>query len=86
MKKITGSDHCQSSGTSYFGVNINNSTVVTEFSYNYYISHNKCSWPENDCYCVSVKWDDFIKEPENFIHLAFNKRNAHISLKTKVRP
>lgn len=61
-------------------------TTVTEFSYNYYIPNNKCSWSEDDRYCILVKWDDFILHPEKYIHEAFCKRTHPITMKTKVRP
>ena len=67
-------------------VNINDSSTIKEFSYNYYIPHNKCSWAEEDRYCVLVKWEDFCKSPETYIDKAFNKRTDPISKKVKVRP
>lgn len=61
-------------------------TTITEFSYNYYIPNNKCSWSEDDRYCVLVKWEDFIRNPEKYIHEAFCKRDHPIAMRTKVRP
>jgi hypothetical protein len=37
-------------------------------------------------YCVLVKWDDFILDPENYIEQAFQKRSEDIANKTKVYP
>ena len=81
-----GSIKCQTCSNSHYLVNINTSTVVKEFSYNYYIPHNKCAWSEEDRYCVLVGWDDFCKDPEHNIEEAYNKRTHSISKKVKVRP
>lgn len=68
-------------------ININDNTVVKEFSYNYYIPKNcGCCWTEDDRYCVLVKWDIFRKTPDKYIEAAFQKRNCPVSSKTCVRP
>lgn len=82
----TGSGICNSCYKSHNYININDNTVIKEFSYNYYIPHNKCAWSEDDKYCILVKWDDFCQDAEYYIERAFNKRTAPISSKTKVRP
>ncbi len=81
-----GNYSCSECGGNHNHVSINNSTVIAEFSYNYYIPKDKCSWSEDDRYCVLVKWDDFKSKPEKYIDLAFDKRKREISSKTKVRP
>lgn len=81
-----GTINCLKCGNSHTFVGINNNSVVTEFSYNYYIPHNKCSWRETDRFCVLVKWEDFVKDPERYIDQAFDKREDPISEKTKVKP
>lgn len=83
---FTGSGNCIVCGKSHRYVNINNATVIKEFSYNYYIPNNKCAWSEADKYCILVKWDDFARTPENYIEKAFQKRTSDISSKTKVKP
>lgn len=82
----TGSGQCYFCGNTHTFVNINNSTSITEFGYNYYIPNNKCSWSEDDRYCVLVGWDDFIRTPENYIEEAFQKRTHSITSKIKVKP
>ena len=67
-------------------VNIGDDTVISEFSFNYYIPNGKCSHSEEERYCVLVKWDDFFRSPESYIELAFQKRESSIAEKTKVRP
>lgn len=85
-KIFKGSEVCSVCGKSHNIVCINDSTVVKEFSYNYYIPKDGCSWSEEDRFCVLVKWSDFVKNPELYINKAFDKRSSLISAKTKVRP
>ncbi len=80
-KVYAGSGICSTCGKSHTYVSIENSSVVTEFSYNYYIPHSKCSWSEDDRFCVLVKWEGFVKEPETYIDKAFDKRAHPISEK-----
>ena len=77
---------CSQCGNTHRVVAIDDSTVVKEFSYNYYVPNGKCSYPDADRYCVLVKWDDFCKTPEVYIEEAFNKRSAPIASKVKVYP
>jgi len=81
-----GSINCDNCGGLHRSVNINDNTTVKEYNYNYYIPHNKCSWTEDDRYCVLVKWSDFENSPEIYIDQAFDKRSHPISEQTKVRP
>lgn len=85
-KIFKGSEVCSVCGKSHNIVCINDSTVVKEFSYNYYIPKDGCSWSEEDRFCVLVKWSDFVKNHELYINKAFDKRSSPISAKTKVRP
>lgn len=81
-----GSYKCNNCGSSHSNVNVKD-TTISEFSYNYFIPNgNKCSWSEDDRFCVLVKWDDFLKAPEKYIDSAFEKRKHPISDKTRVRP
>lgn len=85
---IYGGDyHCSLCGGIHNFVRIDDSTVVREFSYNYYIPKpNKCFWSEDDRFCVLTPWENFIQSPTYYIDLAFNKRETDISNYTKVRP
>ena len=86
-KIYKGKKKCEICGNEHNIVCINDSTVVKEFSYNYYIPKNSgCSWSEEERYCVLVKWDDFAEKPETYIEKAFEKRSSEIAKKTKVRP
>lgn len=82
-----GSYTCQKCGGNHNHVAINDSTVVKEFSANYYIEpHTGCGWSEDQRYCVLAKWDDFIKEPDTYINKAFDKRSSEIAKKVVVYP
>jgi len=81
-----GSSNCLTCGNIHNQVYINDNSTISEFSYNYYIPINKCSWTEDDRFCVLVKWEDFESDPEKYIDQAFNKRSHPIAKKTKVRP
>lgn len=85
-KIYCGSGICSTCNKSHNYVNVTDNTTIKEFSYNYYIPNVKCSWSDEDRYCVLVKWDDFLTDPEKYIESAFNKRTHIISSKTKVRP
>lgn len=82
-----GSYTCQECGGSHNYVAISDSTVVKEFSANYYIKpHSGCCWTEDQRYCVLAKWDDFIKAPDTYINKAFDKRSSEIAKKVVVYP
>lgn len=81
-----GSSLCLVCGDTHNTVGINDSTTVKEFSYNFYIPNEKCSWSEEDRYCVLASWDDFKASPNGWIDKAFAKRSAPIASKTRVRP
>lgn len=75
-----GSYACSTCGNQHNSVAINDSTVVKEFSQNYYIpAENKCSWAPEDRYCVLTDWDSFAADPAEYIEQAFVKRTAKIS-------
>ena len=81
-----GSYSCTTCGNSHNHVNVRD-TTVSEFSHNYYIPNDtKCAWSEDDRFCVLVKWEDFVLNPEEYIEQAFAKRAHPISEKTKVKP
>lgn len=85
-KIYTGLGTCETCGNNHTFINLNDTTIIKEFSYNYYIPTSKCSWSEDDRYCVLVKWDDFKYSPNTYIDQAFDKRSHDISKKTKVKP
>lgn len=86
-KIYKGPYQCTSCGWTHNSVAINDETVVKEFSKNYYLNnHGKCSYAEDDRYCVLVKWDDFKNNPSYYIELAYNKRSKPIANDVIVYP
>lgn len=80
---------CPKCGKNHDYIGVNDTTVIKEFSANYYVQNNtnsKCSWNEEERYCVLVKWNSFVLNPELYIERAFQKRSHSITNKTKVRP
>ena len=78
-KIYKGTYKCDSCGGNHNYVAINDDTVIREFSKNYYCEpHNGCAWKEEDRYCVLVKWDDFQKNPQDYIEKAFDKRTQEV--------
>ena len=70
----------------YFYVDVTDSTVIREFGYNYHTQPNAgCAWSEEDRYCVLVKWDDFIADPDRYINQAFDKRFSAAASKIRIR-
>lgn len=79
-KIYKGTYKCDECGNDHNHVAINDSTVIREFSKNYYCEpHEGCAWKEEDRYCVLVKWADFEKCPQDYIEEAFNKRTQDVS-------
>lgn len=80
-----GSYNCSTCGGSHNYVNVADVTVK-EFSYNYYIPNGKCAHTDDERYCILVKWEDFIADPNAYIEMAFEKREHPIASKVKVYP
>ena len=86
-KIYKGLKACNICNSSHNIVDINDHTVIKEFSRNYYLNnHGKCAYSEDDRYCVLVKWADFKASPNNFIEQAFNKRSQPIADDVVVYP
>lgn len=83
-----GTYRCYTCGDNHNYVTIDDTTVIKEFSKNYYIDNPsaKCCWHEEDRYCVLVKWEDFVNNPQEYIQKAYDKRSAEISEKVTVYP
>ena len=81
-----GTYTCSTCGGTHNCVKVNDNTVIKEFSVNYYIEpHDGCAWSEDERYCILVKWDDFVENPEKYVNAAYDKRTAPIAEKVKVR-
>lgn len=78
---------CETCGEEHNYVAIDDSTVIKEFSINYYIpDHKGCAWGTDDRYCILAKWEDFVNSPNSYIDAAFDKRSDPISKKITVFP
>jgi len=62
-------------------VNITPETVIKEFSENYYLNSNceEGHCDESGRFCVLVKYDDFMQNPDQYINDAYNKTGEDIS-------
>lgn len=81
-----GTNQCATCGGTHNTVIIDDTTVIREFSRNYYIEpHSGCAWSDDERYCILVKWDDFIRDPEYYVDAAYDKRFAEIANKIKIR-
>jgi hypothetical protein len=83
-----GLQPCLKCGGEHNVVNIDNSTTIREFNYNYYLPlpDDEHVWSEDERYCVLVKWEDFEEDPEKYIDQAYEKRTSDIAQKIKVYP
>lgn len=81
-----GTYHCTKCNGNHNHVAINDNTVIREFSANYYCEpHDGCAWQDKDRYCVLVKWSDFKNSPGTYIDAAFEKRNANVVGRIKIK-
>lgn len=85
-KVYKGTYVCSTCGKQHNYVDINDETTVREFSCNYYTQpHNGCAYSEDERYCILVKWDEFITNPEMYIDQAYEKRQSPICDKVRIR-
>lgn len=81
-----GESKCTICGNTHNLVNVNDSTTIREFSYNYYTQpHEGCGWSDEERYCVLVRWDDFKASPDKNINQAFEKRYSPVASKIRIR-
>lgn len=81
-----GTHQCLACGGIHNTVIVDDTTVIREFGKNYYIEpHSGCAWSDDERYCILVKWDDFIQDPESYVDAAYDKRFSEIANKIKIR-
>lgn len=81
-----GTYQCAKCNGNHNHVAINDSTVIREFSANYYCEpHDGCVWQDKNRYCVLVKWSDFENSPGTYIDEAFEKRSADVAGRIKIK-
>lgn len=81
-----GSSLCSTCGQYHDCILLNDTTVIREFSANFYTEpHASCAWTSDEEYCVIVKWSDFISNPTAYIDKAYDKRYSPIASKIRIR-
>lgn len=79
-KIYSGSYRCKQCGKEISNVCVNDDTVLKEFSENYWLKASKCGhYPDDGRYCILVKYDDFMSDPDKFIDQAFEKTKSEIA-------
>ncbi len=68
---------CWTCGGEHGLASINDSTTIREFSYNHYIPHGRCSWSEDDRYCLLASWDKFRVDLTSLVEQASAKKTLH---------
>ncbi len=77
---------CSWCGNEHGNVCVSDDVVIREFGYNYFTQpHSSCAWREEERYCLLVRWDDFVRNPEQYIDKAFDKRFSKIAEKIRIR-
>lgn len=85
-KVYKGQYTCSKCGRTHSNVAIDDSTTIREFSVNYYVKpHSGCAWDKDDRYCILVKWEDFINNPDCYIDEAFDKRFSPVADRIRIR-
>lgn len=77
-----GSYTCSHCGCKVNYVYINEDTVIKEFHQNYYLRpvSEKCDhYMESGRFCVLVKYDDFMNDPDKYIDMTYEKTNESIN-------
>ena len=79
-KIYKGPEKCPHCGKMINIVNIDDDTVIREFSENYYLKPNDCGhYYEDGLYAVLVRYDDFMADPEKYINQAYEKTQEPIA-------
>ena len=75
-----GSYHCEHCGKEIDIVNINDNTVLREFSANYWLKMDSCGhYSIEGRYPILVKYADFMSNPDKYINEAFAKTQSPIA-------
>ena len=81
VKKIYhGLYDCSICGKKHKYVNINDETVIKEFSANYYLKKDlECGYTEDGRFCVLCTYAEFMNDPSKYINKAYDKLSHPIS-------
>lgn len=82
-KIFLGSYCCSQCHQEHNNINISDETVIKEFSENYWLEKNEigCAYSEDGRFCVLVRYSEFMKNPEKYIEIAFQKLSEPICKK-----
>ena len=73
-KIYSGTSRCPRCGGSISYVNVSDSTVLREFSENYWLVRGECDhYPEEGRFCVLVRYSQFMQDPDRYIEQAYEK-------------
>lgn len=73
-KIYKGSYTCETCGETHNYVDINDNTVIKEFSANYYLKKDMgCAYSEAGRFCVLVRYSEFMNNPDKYIDMAYDK-------------
>lgn len=78
-KIYKGKYKCSTCGEEHSYVDINDSTVIKEFSANYYLRKKGCAYTEEDRFCVLVRYSEFMNNPDQYIDAAYEKLSKPIA-------
>lgn len=80
LKIYNGQYTCAYCGEKHNYVNIGDSTVIREFSANYYLKKDAgCCYTEKGRFCVLVRYSEFMNDPDKYISMAYNKLSEPIA-------
>ena len=77
-----GEKICPHCGEKYNIVNINDNTVIREFSANYYLVHDEeCNnhYSYDGRYCILCKLNEFLESPKKYINEAYEKSQSKLA-------
>lgn len=78
-KIYKGNYRCNDCGGTHNYVDINDDTVIKEFSANYYLKKDMgCCYTEAGRFCVLVRYSEFMADPDKSIEMAYQKLNEPI--------
>ncbi len=88
-KIYCGSKYCHFCKRVHNILNIEDETVIREFSANFYLcnNYNGCGeyYTENNRFCVLVRYSEFMKNPDKYINMAYDKLKKQICNKVHWR-
>lgn len=73
---------CSNCGETVQSITITDDTVIREFKENYWLAQNECGhYDETGRFAVLCRYSEFMKDPETYIDLAFEKTKQPIANK-----